>query len=86
MKEIRTINRGKVQDICIKYNWYTRGILGDYNNMLAYVESLTDVTMDNLEKIAIDILINSDTECEILNIMFILANECCTTFFEYEQE
>ena len=84
MKETRTINRGKVHEICIKYNWYTKGILGDYYNMLLYAENLNNVTTDNLEKIAIDIFVNSDTEYAPLNIMFILANECCTTFFDYD--
>ena len=50
MKETRTINRDKVQEICIKYNWYTEGILGDYYNMLLYTETLNNVTTDNLEK------------------------------------
>ena len=83
MKETRIMNRGKLQESCIKYKWFTEGILGDYCSMLSYAENLTNVTTDNLEKIAIEILLNSDTEYEIENIMFILANECCTTFFEY---
>lgn len=81
MKETRKLNGGKVRTACIRYDWYTAGDCEEYNTMFDFIRSLNTTTTDDLETVATDIKEHSDTEYEIADIMFVLANECCTTFF-----
>ena len=82
MKEIRKISMYNVRKECIKYNWYTKGDCDEYDYMLTFTKCLENVTTDDLETIATNIKINSETDYEIKEIMFVLANDCCTTFIE----
>ena len=81
MKEKRTIRASKVRQSCIDHRWYTRGDIEEYDKMLSYVRGVDIATTDEIETIATDIKEHSDTEYDILNIMFVLVNECCTTYF-----
>lgn len=82
MKETRMISMYDVRTECIKNNWYTNGDCEAYDNMLTFVNSLEYATTDDLETIATDIKEHSTTDYEIETIMFVLANDCCKTFFE----
>lgn len=82
MKETRELNGGKVRAACIRYNLYTAGDCEEYDTMFDFIRTLTTATTDDLETVATDIKEHSDTKYEIVDIMFILANECCTTFFD----
>jgi hypothetical protein len=82
MKETRKISMSDVRTECIKNNWYTNGDCEAYDNMLTFVNSLEHATTNDLEKIATDIKEHSTTDCEIEDIMFGLANDCCITVFE----
>ena len=82
MKEIRKISMYNVITECIKNDWYTKGDCDDYNNILTFAKSLENATTDDLETIATDIKTHSETDYEIKHIMFVLANDCCTTFIE----
>ena len=81
MKELRQISTIKIIRICIENDFYTDGDYEDYNNMLTFASSLKNATTDDLEKIASDIKKHSETDCEIEDIMFSLANDCCKIYF-----
>lgn len=82
MKETRKIDGIKVRSACIRYEWYTAGDCEEYDHMFDFIRNLNTVTTDDLEMVAKDIKEHSDTEYEISDIMFVLANDCCTTFFD----
>lgn len=82
MKEVRTISMYDVRKACISYDLYTAGDCEEYDRMLMYVREIERATTDELETIAKDIKEHSDTDKDVKEIMFILANECCTTFFD----
>ena len=71
-----------VRKQCIEHNWYTNGDCEAYDNMLTFVNDIEYASTDDLETIATDIKQHSDTNYEITSIMFVLANNCCVTFFE----
>ena len=83
MKETRTINSVKVRAVCVINNWYTAGDCEEYDNMFNFIRNLHTATTDDIKTIATDIKEHSDTECDIVDIMFVLANECCTSYFTY---
>ena len=83
MKETRTINSVKVRGVCIRCDWYTAGDCEAYDNMFSFIRKLHNVSTDDIKTIATDIKEHSDTECDIADIMFVLANECCTSYFTY---
>lgn len=91
-KEARMIHSDKVRSLCIKESYYTRGTCTEYMHLL---NDLCDkeVTMDDLEEIAEDIMKHSDIErvCDqygcieddvFENILFELINECCVAIVE----
>lgn len=82
MKETRKISMYNIRNECIKNNWYTKGDCDDYDNILTFANDLENATTDDLETIATDIKTHSETDYEIESIMFVLANDCCTTFIE----
>lgn len=84
MKETRKISMDNVRKACISHNWFTCGDCEEYDYMLSYVNNLETATTDELETIATNIKEHSDTDYEVRNIMFVLANECCITFIEEE--
>lgn len=82
MKLVREISRYNVRKACIAYDWYTCGDCEEYEKMLTNVSNIKKVTVSDLKEIATDIKNHSETDYDIKNIMFVLANECCTTFIE----
>ena len=82
MKETRKIDCCKVRAACIRYNWYTAGDCEEYDNMFNFIRNLQTATTDDLKAVATDIKEHSDTEYEIADIMFVIANDCCTTFID----
>lgn len=83
MKETRKLNSVKVREVCINQDWYTAGDNESYDNMFSFIRTLHNVSTEDLQTVATDIKENSDTEHDIEDIMFVLANECCTSYFTY---
>ena len=90
--ERRTMTAYNLRSLCIKKNWYTRGDVEQYSNML---NMLTDnrlpakMTTERLAQIAADILAHSDADdcsdghLEMTSIMYDLAKACDTVFIEH---
>lgn len=81
-KEKREISKHDVLKACIEADWYTAGDVEEYNRMLDYVDDVEEATTDELYVIAVDIKEHSETDYEIEDIMFVLANDCCSTHIE----
>ena len=62
------------------YVTYIKGTNEDYENLLDYVDSLDNVTNENLYYIAKDIIKHSDTDKDITSVMFDLAKKCSSFF------
>lgn len=84
--EDSVIHASKVRSICIKMDWYTRGTVDEYTNMLTNAE-LQPPTPAIIYEIAKDIYDHSDmsnyasdyTENEIIeNIMCYIGNDAVT--------
>lgn len=93
MREVRKIDNMKVRGLCIKDSFYTRGTCEEYDNLLFNLCEKEEVTLEDLETIAIDILDHSDWRkkkdeygCSFDELRAIvmtnLINECCMTFVE----
>jgi hypothetical protein len=86
MKEFRFISGTKVRQACIEHDWFTCGDNDAYNDLFEFIGNLTrkgqHVSVEKLKRIAEIIKENSETECCIAEIMFVLNAECCTTCFE----
>lgn len=86
MKEIRWISGTKVRQVCINYEWFTCGDVEEYAELFECIYDISNncrnVTTDMLEVIARNIKKYIDTDYNIADIMFVLNEECCTTFFE----
>lgn len=86
IKEKRVIRFEKVRSMCINQDLYDCGTNEDYSNLLLNLcSNEKEMTLEKIIEIAEDILIHSDTEMEITNIMFLLINECCVTFIDVEE-
>lgn len=86
MKEFRFISETKVRQACIDHDWFTCGDNGAYNYLFEFIGNLIrkgqHVSVEKLKRIAEIIKANSETECCIAEIMFVLNAECCTICFE----
>lgn len=86
MKEFRFISGTEVRQACIKHDWFTCGDNDAYNDLFEFIGNLTrkgqHVSVEKLKRIAEIIKENSETECCIAEIMFVLNAECCTICFE----
>ena len=86
MKEIRRISPGKVRQACITYDWFTCGDINEYGALFEYIFDVSNggrnVDTNILEVIARNIKKYSDTEYNVAEIMFVLNEECCNTYFE----
>lgn len=86
MKEFRYISQVKVRQVCIKYDLFTCGDNDAYNDLFDFIGNLTrkgqHVSVEKLSEIAEMIKENSNKEYSILEIMFVLNAEACTTVFE----
>lgn len=82
MKETRIICSDKVRDACIDHSWFTCGSIEEYEPFLKRIESESrNITTTRLSHIANQIKQYSDTAYSVESIMFVLANECCMSFF-----
>lgn len=81
MIEVRRLTMEDLERACIKNDWYTLGDCREYDTLLAKSDLITNVTTDELKKIARDIKYHSETEYDVSSIMFILANEYCKYLF-----
>lgn len=99
IKEVVKIRMTGVRSKCIQMDWYTRGTVTEYSNMLEKcVDKENDwndapYTIELLEEIAKDIYEHSNPnrwegydENPILNIMFELREDACYTYFEEVKE
>ena len=93
MREVRKIDNMKVRTMCIKDGYYTRGTCEQYDNLLYNLCDKEEVTLEDIEKIAVDILDHSDWRAKKYEygcsfeelqaiVMTKLINECCKTFVE----
>ncbi len=81
MIEVRRLTMEDLRRACIKNDWYTLGTCKEYDKILTISNAITNVTTDELKKIARDIKDHSETEYDVSSIMFILANEYCKYLF-----
>lgn len=82
IREVRQISKEKVRAMCIRNELYDCGTNEDYDNLLSVLcnNDEYEMTTEHILRIAEDIIIHSDTEMDIKDIMFELINECCYTF------
>lgn len=93
-REFRKIYSDMVRSMCIRESYYTRGDVDAYTHLLVDLcDFEKEVTTDELEEIAEDIMKHSDTEsyCEryggseeemVENLLFELINERCVVTAE----
>lgn len=90
-REERRIFSDKVRNMCIKEGFYTCGTCEEYSHLLCVLCKDEEISLDDVETIAADILVHSVWEekaaeygvgyDELLrNVMSNLINECCYTF------
>ena len=86
-KEEKRWSASSVRSMCIKNDRYTRGDCAAYEKMLDFVNE-NEPTLENIEKVAIDIVEHSDLssyglsfEENVEAIMFDLANDAITYSF-----
>lgn len=65
---------GSVREMCIKYNFYTRGDNDAYCHMLNM--EIRKPTIAIIEKMAVDIKAHSETSCNVIDIMNLINDEC----------
>lgn len=82
IKELKRWDAESVRAACIKHGLYTAGDCKAYDRMLNQVELLSPNT-ENIYTIAEDIVEHSD-EQTVSNVMFILANEAVTVFYDLQ--
>lgn len=96
-KEVRIIRHDSVRSMCIKEEYYTRGTNTEYSNLLFNLCDNDNASLEDLEKIAVDILEHSDWEKKaaeygvsydelVRSVMTNLLNECCYTIIEAEED
>ena len=83
MKELRKLSMEKIIRMCIDNDFYTCGDCEEYDRMLTYANNVKRATTKEIEKIATDIKEHSDTDDQVINIMFMLINECCITYIDF---
>ena len=96
IKEIKRINTGKLRNICIANNWYTKGNNEEYSNMFSMCD-VDNVTTELLYEIAKDIYEHTNVNTakngcskeysnmeNILNMM-IYVNDASYVFYEVEE-
>ena len=95
MRIYRNLDYSRVLEMCVHYQYYTRGDISSYNNMLNMCKLKSDATDSVIISIAKDIYNHTDIqkimheygcdEKEVLaNIVFNLCNDCCFTQVEAE--
>lgn len=93
MKEIRKIDNMKVRQLCIQEKYYTSGTNEDYDNLLFHLCNKEDISLEDLEEIAADILFHSiwedkakECNCDydelLAYVIGSLINKCCYSYIE----
>ena len=81
-KETRKMLSWDLRKLCINNDWYESGDAEDYSNLLEKVDSLENITTDDIVEIATDIMEHSEIKIEdfenICNALFTI----CQTFIE----
>lgn len=82
-----TISADKVREMCIKHEWYTRGVNVEYQELLSYVDRHRHfITMSSILSIAMNIIEHSNMYNEyskaenIDNVVFFIIRECVDIF------
>lgn len=86
LKKSRTWDAMDVRNMCVREGFYTHGDCGDYKKMLDFVNSHKEPDDLDIYLVAKDILTYTDEALEqtVENIMFILANDVITYFYEID--
>lgn len=63
-KEVRKIRAGKLRNLCIEKNWYTRGTNEEYGNLLFTLAGKDNLTTDDIVNIVNDIMLHSEIDGE----------------------
>lgn len=97
IKEIKRIDTGKLRNICITNNWYTKGTCEEYSNMFSMCD-VDNVTTELLYEIAKDIYEHTNVKTanqgcseeysdmeNILNMM-VYINDSTYVFYESEED
>lgn len=88
----RWVESDKVRQMCIKYQYYTRGDVTAYSNMLRMADEAED-SIEAIKQIAIDIYDHSDVQDErdytpaeyVANIMGEILRECMNLYVELDE-
>lgn len=88
--EIRMIDVSDLRKMCIEHSFYTKGSIDDYNNLFFKVMNIENITTLDIENIAVDIYIHSDTSDYLEDgyssddiiklIMFYISKICVSCF------
>lgn len=83
-KEVRRLTSIELRSLCIEENWYTKGTIEEYNNLLCKVANIKNVTTDDIVEIAQDIVDHSKIhpDMEFTDVMFAISEKCYTYFEE----
>ena len=84
-KEIRKMSMGELRSLCIRRGWYTKGTEEEYSKLL-YMTKAEEITTNTLAEMANDILMHSQTNCELKTIMFELSLICYSVFDEVTED
>ena len=84
--ERRKLYRDDLRRLCIEKNWYTRGHNEDYEDLLKKADAFENVTTEQIEIIARNILQNSETEYPLEEICFLIARICFVYFEKCTEE
>ena len=63
-KEVRKIRAGKLRNLCIEKNWYTRGTNEEYGHLLYTLVGKDNLTTDDIVNIVNDIMLHSELDGE----------------------
>ena len=85
IKEGRTWSVTDVQQICINENLYTKGDNADYTKMLDFIK-IHKPTKANIKKVAEDILRHSNTDLNLISLMFMIYIKVQVFCYECDQE
>jgi hypothetical protein len=82
IKEKRILPGDDLRRLCIDKNWYTCGCNKEYDAMFKLIYECENVETATIVKIAEDIKTHSDTDYEVTNICFEIAEICHSVFFK----
>lgn len=76
-----------VRQVCIQFDWYTRGCNEEYDKMLDYVRAHPDPTLEDIYFVAKDIMEHSrDIGVDVEAYMFQIGNKAVLTYYSVEEE